>query len=33
MWRRARTYCSSRNSGLVPTSHRAARAPLHRNRR
>jgi hypothetical protein len=27
----ARTWCSSRNSGLVLTFHRAARAPLRRN--
>jgi hypothetical protein len=31
MCRSARTWCSSRNYGLVLTSHRAARAPLRRN--
>jgi hypothetical protein len=29
----ARTWCSSRNFGLVLTPHRAARAPLHRHGR
>jgi hypothetical protein len=31
MWRSTRTWCNSRNLGLVLASHRAARAPLHRN--
>jgi hypothetical protein len=30
MQRSAKTWCSSRNLGLVLTPHRAARAPLHR---
>jgi hypothetical protein len=33
MRRSARTWCSSRNLGLVLTPHRAARAPFHRHRR
>jgi hypothetical protein len=28
MWWSAQTWCSSRNFGLILTSHRAARAPL-----
>jgi hypothetical protein len=31
--RSARTWCSSRNLGLVLTPHRAARAPFHRHGR
>jgi hypothetical protein len=33
MWRSAWTWCSSRNPGLILTSHRAARAPLHKSGR
>jgi hypothetical protein len=33
MRRSARTWCSSRNLGLVLTPHRAARAPFHRHER